>query len=109
MDECKVVANSANPRTKRIKHRQPDGAKGDGICPVHKEVLVHQPCPAFWKCYSFPPDAVYLDGYTKIDHKGDHDHARPHEKLSNSARAAFVEQVQSNIGLFPTQLKMGLN
>ena len=109
VDECKVVANSANPRTKRTKHRQPDGACGDGMCHVHKEELVHRPCDAFWKCYSFPPNNVHPNGYTKIEHKGDHDHARPHEKLSKNARAAFVEHVQSNVGLFPTQLKMGFN
>ena len=109
VDECKVVANSANPRTKRTKHRQPDGACGDGMCHVHKEELVHRPCDAFWRCYSFPPDNVHPNGYTRVEHQGDHDHARPHEKLSKNARAAFVEHVQSNVDLFPTQLKMGFN
>ena len=102
VDGCKVVANAALPRKRRIKHRQPDHTKGDGICPVHKGLLVHKPCHALWKKYSFPPDVKKPDGYTKIKHKGEHDHARPHEKLSDAARAAFEKQVQTNIDVIPT-------
>ena len=49
------------------------------------------------------------DGYTMIKYKGEPDHARSHKKLSNTACAAFERQVQTNIDVIPTQLKMGFN
>ena len=107
VDGCSVIANPAQPRYQKVKNRQPDHAKGSGRCPVHNVPLAHKVCKAVWKRTCFPPDESNKNGSTKIEHKGKHDHPRPHEKLSNAARTAFEETVKKNIDATPSQLKVG--
>ena len=100
VDGCSFVANASYPKSGRVKFCSPDQPVGKNECSVHHRQLVHKPCKATTTLFR-------TNDRTKVTHKGNHDHARPHEKASKKAIAWLENTVNVNSKVVPNQIVRG--
>ena len=99
--DCKFTSNPVVPRgADRKKNAAPQKCHGDGMCKVCCVKLVHFPCKA-------EITLVRSEGVTSVEHKGHHNHARPHEKLSKASKDWLSDITAKNSEARPSDIVRG--